>query len=220
MKKVLLIVTLLFKNYSLLRIFQIIETKKLLLKGESLEFGASVNYKKNFSYFVSGNSKFYYSNIDNKKNTGFIKIDLRKNFKVKSNLYENILIYNVVEHLDNHSNTFSEINRILKKNGNLFGSTPFLYQVHGAPKDYFRFTKDFFLEKLKKSGFKKIRIKCMGFGPFVASFSLIQTYTKYLPLLNHIILLLCYFLDYILQLFIKTKLKEIYPIGIFFIGKK
>ena len=115
MKKVLLIVTLLFKNYSLLRIFQIIETKKLLLKGESLEFGASVNYKKNFSYFVGGNSKFYYSNIDNKKNTGFIKIDLRKNFKVKSNLYENILIYNVVEHLDNHSNTFSEINRILKK---------------------------------------------------------------------------------------------------------
>ena len=220
MKKILLIVTLLFKNYSLLRILQIIETKKLFLKGDSLEFGASVNYKKNFSYFVGGDSKFYYSNIDNKKNISFIKIDLRKNFKVKSNLYKNILIYNVVEHLDNYSNTFSEINRILKKNGNLFGSTPFLYQVHGAPKDYFRFTKDFFLEKLKKTGFKKIKIKCMGFGPFVACFSIIQTYTKYLPLLNHVILLLCYSLDLILQLFIKTKLNEIYPIGIFFVGKK
>ena len=220
MKKILLIATLLFKNYSLLRILQIIETKKLFLKGDSLEFGASVNYKKNFSYFVGGDSKFYYSNIDNKKNISFIKIDLRKNFKVKSNLYENILIYNVVEHLDNYSNTFSEINRILKKNGNLFGSTPFLYQVHGAPKDYFRFTKDFFLEKLKKTGFKKIKIKCMGFGPFVACFSIIQTYTKYLPLLNHVILLLCYSLDLILQLFIKTKLNEIYPIGIFFVGKK
>jgi SAM-dependent methyltransferase len=220
MKKILLIITLLLKNYSLLRILQIIETKKLFLKGKSLEFGASINYKKNFSYFVRGESKFHYSNINNNKDINIIKIDLTKKFTIKSNIYNNILIYNVVEHLDNHLTTFEEISRILNKNGYLFGSTPFLYQVHGAPKDYFRFTKDFFIEHLKKKGFRGIKVSCLGFGPFVACFSIIQSYTKYLFLLNHIILLICYFLDFILQLFIKTKLNEIYPIGIFFKAKK
>ena len=73
---------------------------------------------------------------------------------------------------------------------------------------------------LKKNGFNKIKIKCLGFGPFVACFSIIHSYTKYLPLINHVILLICYLLDLILQLFIRTKLNEIYPIGIFFVAKK
>ena len=220
MKKIFIITILLLKNYSLLRILQIIETKKLFLKGKSLEFGASKDNKKNFSNFSNGKKNFHYSNIDNSKNKKIIKMDLRKKLKIKSNSYNNILIYNVLEHIDNHTITFDEIKRILSKDGNLFGSTPFLYQVHGAPKDYFRFTKDFFDEKLKKNGYKKITIKCLGFGPFVACFSIIQPYTKYIPMLNHIILSMCYLIDFILQLFIKTKLEEIYPIGIFFTAKK
>ena len=220
MKKIFIITILLLKNYSLLRVFQIIETKKLFLKGKSLEFGASSNFKKNFSYFSNGEKKFNYSNIDNNNNKNIIKIDLRKKLKIKSNKYNNILIYNVLEHVDNHSTTFSELKRILNKNGNLYGSTPFLYQVHGAPKDYFRFTKDFFLEKLQKNGFTNIKIKCLGFGPFVACFSILQSYVKFLPLINHLALLICYLLDSILQLFIRTKLNEIYPIGIFFIAKR
>ena len=220
MKKIFIIAILLLKNYSLLRIFQIIETKKLFLKGKSLEFGASENYKKNFSYFLKSKSKFQYSNIDNKKHKKIIPMDLRKRLKVKSKTYDNILIYNVLEHVEDHSMTFNELKRILTKNGNLFGSTPFLYQVHGAPKDYFRFTAGFFSEKLKKGGFDEIKIKCLGYGPFVACFSIIQSYTKYLPLLNHIILLACCLLDFILQLFVKTKLNEIYPIGIFFSASK
>ena len=220
MNKIFIITILLLKNYSLLRIFQIIETKELFLKGKSLEFGASNNNKKNFSFFSKGENNFHYSNIDNKKNKKIIKMDLRKKLNIQSNKYNNVLIYNVLEHIDNHSNTFKEIKRIINRNGNLFGSTPFLYQVHGAPKDYFRFTKDFFIEKLKITGFKKIKIKCLGFGPFVACFSIIHSYTKYLPLINHLILLMCYLLDFILQLFIRTKLNEIYPIGIFFSAKK
>ncbi len=220
MKNFFIITILLLKNYSLLRIFQIIETKKLFLKGKSLEFGASENYKKNFSYFTKNKNTFDYSNIDNKKNKKIIPLDLRKRLNIKSNTYKNILIYNVLEHVDDHSITLKEIRRILNKGGNLYGSTPFLYQVHAAPKDYFRFTKDYFLETLKKNDFREIQIKCLGHGPFVACFSIIQSYAKYLPLINHMILLICFFFDFILQLFIKTKLKEIYPIGIFFAAKK
>ena len=115
----------------------------------------------------------------------------------------------MLEHIDNHSITFNELKRILNKNGSLFGSTPFLYQVHGAPKDYYRFTEDFFKEKFENTGFKKIKIEYLGFGPFVACFSILQPYTKYLLLINHTILLVCYIFDFILQIFIKTKLSKI-----------
>ena len=63
MKNLFIIAILLLKNYSLLRILQIIETKKLNLKGKSLEFGASLNPKKNFSYFIKGINNFDYSNL-------------------------------------------------------------------------------------------------------------------------------------------------------------
>ena len=56
---------------------------------------------------------------------------------------------NVLEHLPNLNNVFKEINKILKIRGNLIGS-PFIYQIHGAPFDYQRFTKDFFMKPFQK----------------------------------------------------------------------
>jgi SAM-dependent methyltransferase len=220
MKKLLKTISLLFKNYSPLRIYQIIECNNFFLNGQSLEFGASNDLKKNFASFTKGKSKFDYSNLNNLKNKKIIPLNLTKKLNVKSNKYNNVLIFNVLEHINDHSIVFKEIKRILRKNGNLLASTPFLYQVHGAPRDYFRFTSEFFSEKLKENGFKKIKIKCLGYGPFVACFSIIHSYIKYLPLITHIILFICYLIDFILQLFVKTKLNEIYPIGIFIVAKK
>ena len=67
---------------------------------------------------------------------------------------------NVLEHLPDLSIVFEEINRILKKKGNLIGSTPFIYQVHGAPFDYHRFTKDFFYPD--KTNFSRNEIKFLS----------------------------------------------------------
>ena len=73
---------------------------------------------------------------------------------------------------------------------------------------------------LKKYKFKKVKVKSLGFGPFIASYSLLYPYLKYLPLLSQICLLLAYILDSLIQLFVKTDLKEIFPLGYFFIAKK
>jgi SAM-dependent methyltransferase len=115
---------------------------------------------------------------------------------------------------------FSEIYRILKTGGNFIGSVPFIYQIHGAPKDYYRFSKQFFELNLKKYRFKKIKVKSLGFGPFIASYSLLHSYLKYLPFLSQICLLLAFILDSFIQIFVKTNLEEIFPIGYFFIAKK
>ena len=49
MQNLIKIFIYLFKKYSPLRIFQIIEANKVFIKGKSLEFGAYKNQKKNFS---------------------------------------------------------------------------------------------------------------------------------------------------------------------------
>jgi len=211
---------LIFIRESLLRTFQKIKCSNLVLHGLSLEFGAIDRKNKTFSNLIRGQSKFEYSNIKPNKKLNIFYSDLTKKLKIKSNKYNNILLFNVLEHLPEYKIALSQINRILKKKGKIIGSTPFIYQIHGAPKDYFRFTKEFFEFELKKQKFNNIKVQYLGNGPFTACYSLIYPYIRFLPIFSHLVLLICFMLDNILQIFIKTNLKEIFPIGIFFNAQK
>ena len=211
---------LLITKNTLLRDLQINECTKIKVNGLSLEFGAIDRKNKTFSNFIRGQSKFEYSNIKPNKKLNIFYSDLTKKLKIKSNKYNNILLFNVLEHLPEYRIALSQINRILKKKGKIIGSTPFIYQIHGAPKDYFRFTKDFFEFELKKQKFNNIKVQYLGNGPFTACYSLIYPYLRFLPIFSHLVLLICFMLDNILQIFIKTDLKEIFPIGIFFKAQK
>ena len=209
-----------FKGYSLLRTYQLWECRNIKLKGSSIEFGAYKNNKKNFYNYFNGNSKFTFSNIYNNNNKNYVKLDLTKKLKLKNNKFDNIIIFNVLEHIPNINFTLKEINRILKKRGNIIGSTPFIYQIHGAPNDYFRFTKDFYNKNFSKKNNKSINVIALGYGPFVASYTLISPYLKFIPIVRETLLILSYLLDTFIQIFVKTKLNEIYPIGYFFKIKK
>ncbi len=211
---------LLITKNTLLRDLQINECTKIKVNGLSLEFGATDKKNKTFSNFIIGHSKFEYSNIKPNKKLNIFYSDLTKKLKIKSNKYNNILLFNVLEHLPEYRIALSQINRILKKKGKIIGSTPFIYQIHGAPKDYFRFTKEFFEFELKKQKFNNIKVQYLGNGPFTACYSLIYPYIRFLPIFSHLVLLICFMLDNILQIFIKTDLKEIFPIGIFFNAQK
>ena len=211
---------LIFKKNTLLRVLQIYECFNIDLYGTSIEFGTIDNKDKTFSNFVKGESKFHYSNkISNQKLKVFCS-DLTKKLSIPSKKYNNVLFFNILEHLPEYKLVFSEIYRIVKKGGFFIGSVPFIYQIHAAPNDYFRFSKQFLKLNLKKYKFKQVKVKALGFGPFIASYSLLYPYFKYLPLLSQICLLLAYILDSLIQLFVKTDLKEIFPLGYFFIAKK
>jgi len=211
---------LILKKNTLLRALQIYECLNIHLHGISLEFGATIKRNKTFSNFVLGESKFYYSNKFNDKKSNIFYSDLTKKLKISTNKYNNVLFFNVLEHLSEYNLAFPEIYRIIKKKGNFIGSVPFIYQIHGAPKDYFRFSKQFIKTNLKKYRFKQVTVKSLGFGPFVAGYSLLHSYIKFIPIFSQLCLLLAYILDSVIQVFVKTDLKEIYPLGYFFIAKK
>ena len=102
--------------------------------------------------------------------------------------YDYIIIFNVLEHLLDPNLALRNLSKICKKNGKIIGSTPFLFRVHGAPKDYSRFTKDHLIELLKSSNFKDIEIIVLqGTGPFLACISLYKKLSKdiYLFFINY-----------------------------------
>ena len=207
-------IKLLFSNNSILRILQKNEFRKYKLSGKCLEFGANHKIQRNFLYKDSEKYQIFYSNIDN-KNKLFIKINLIKKLTHKKK-YKNIIIFNVLEHLSEVNIAFKNLNSLLDSKGKILGSTPFLYRVHGAPNDYNRFTKSYLQKILKEKKFTNIKIKEIGLGPFLASFSLLRGFLKYLPIIYQIILTLVIIMDKILFYTMKTDPKKIYPIGYVF----
>lgn len=59
-------------------------------------------------------------------------------FKNKSVDY--VLLLDVLEHLSDTDQVMVEIRRILKDNGSVIIQTPFLYPIHDAPRDFYRWT--------------------------------------------------------------------------------
>ena len=205
---------LIFSNKSILRIFQLEIFKKFKINGDIIEFGASDEIEKNFCNSKLKNCKISYSNI-NSSNKEFVNIDLQKKISIELR-YDYIIIFNVLEHLLDPNLALRNLSKICKKNGKIIGSTPFLFRVHGAPKDYSRFTKDHLIELLKSSNFKDIEIIELGTGPFLACISLLRSYLKYIPIFYQLLVLFALVFDKLIKLFIKTDPKKIYPIGYVF----
>ena len=131
-----------------------------------------------------------------------------------------MIIFNVLEHLSNYKRGLKNLFFLLKKNGEIIGSTPFLYQIHGAPKDYTRFTKQHLEQILRENNFKNIFIEELGTGPFLACISLLRGYIKYIPFIYQALIMIAVLFDKILSLFIKTNPKVLFPIGYIFFAKK
>jgi len=205
---------LIFSNKSILRIFQQEIFKKFKIEGEIIEFGASDETHKNFCYNNLKNCKITYSNI-NSSNKEFLNIDLQKENSVNTK-YDFVVIFNVLEHLLKPNLAFKNLSKFLKKNGKIIGSTPFIFRVHGAPKDYSRYTKDHLIELLKSNNFENIQIFELGTGPFLACISLLRSYLKYLPIFYQLLVFLSLIIDKLIKLIIKTDPKKIYPIGYVF----
>ena len=63
-----------------------------------------------------------------------------QNIPVVSQRYDVIICTQVLEHVTNPQKVFNELSRILKPGGTLHLTTNFIFPIHGAPYDFFRFT--------------------------------------------------------------------------------
>lgn len=207
------------KGLSPCKIYQTLEFKKLTIQDTIIEFGTN-NYEESFIKLIRKKTqKIFFSNLKKFKNKNYIKINLEKKNNLKKK-FDNIVIFNVLEHIYNEKNALSELNKILKKNGKIYISTPFLYRYHEAPEDYKRYTITYFEKALKETKFKSIKKKYLGEGPLMTSYSMIFDYINKIPLISYPILIICFLFDQVLSYFHKTDIKKLYPICILIIASK
>jgi SAM-dependent methyltransferase len=221
-KDYLYIMKLTLLKTSLNRIFQQIFSKNITLDGKIIEFGANKNSSKSFINFlkISNKENVFFADKQDVQNGDTTIEDLETRLSFKDNSYNNVVIFNVLEHVYNVDNAIKEIYRSLEVEGKIVGSTPFIHRIHYAPEDYNRYSEQFLSKILFKNNFKNISVEAFGYGPFTAAYAMIFDYTKLIPLLNNLILTICILIDKFIGLFTKTDLKKIYPISICFSAKK
>ncbi len=219
MKLLLNLIKYTAKGFSVCKTFQILELKKQNLQDDVVEFG-TINYQESLiKYHSKKPKKIFFSNLLNLKEKNYYCIDLEKKNKIKKR-FKNILAFNILEHIHNDSFALDELKKLLKKKGKLYISTPFLYRYHQAPKDYKRYTLEYFEKILKNKKFKIKRKISFGTGPFLASYSLLFDYLKKIPFISYPIITICFLLDCFLMLFHKKNRNIFYPICILIIAEK
>lgn len=95
-----------------------------------------------------------------------IQADLTKALPFPDESYDIIILSNTLEHIPNTQSLLDECYRILKPQGLILGTIPFLVSVHQAPYDFNRYTR-YQLENFLKA-FKAVSVWPLG--------SLIDTY--------------------------------------------
>jgi SAM-dependent methyltransferase len=79
-----------------------------------------------------------------------------------------VLLIDVLEHVKDTERLFGEIHNILKDNGEVILSFPFLYPLHDEPRDFVRFTAYGFQELVLRKGFAVISCQAIG-SPIVTT---------------------------------------------------
>ena len=77
----------------------------------------------------------------------------------ENNYFDSILASEVFEHLFNLEEIIKELFRVIKKDGHLLITIPFVYDEHETPYDFARYTSFGIKHLLEKNGFKVIKIE-------------------------------------------------------------
>jgi SAM-dependent methyltransferase len=75
---------------------------------------------------------------------------------------DTVVSFQVMEHLPEPARFLRECHRLLRPGGRVHLTVPFMWHVHEAPHDYFRYTRHGLEHLLTKAGFTDIRIEAYG----------------------------------------------------------
>jgi SAM-dependent methyltransferase len=88
-----------------------------------------------------------------------IVANLNDKLPIEDGAANNVVSFQVLEHLSEPQSMLNEAFRILKPEGRIFISVPFQWWVHEAPYDFFRYTRFGLIHILNKAGFVDVEVE-------------------------------------------------------------
>lgn len=169
-------------------LLQGIEKYSMRLNGRMMDFGCGSKPYKNLFKNVSE-----YIGIDF-ENTGHPheneQIDVfydGKNIPFSDNHFDSVLASEVFEHIFNLDQVLAEINRVLKPEGNILITVPFVWNEHEVPFDYARYTVFALKDMLEKKGFDIVEMhKCTDYIKTIAQMRALYITTAINPILKKV----------------------------------
>lgn len=212
MKEFLFLLKNIAEGKSVIRSTLNFRLKKEFLSGKILDLGSGGSDR--YSSLIPRTKNSVYELFDAKKGN---VIDFEKDkLPYREDVYDTVMLLNVLEHLFNSSTILKEIVRIKKSDGVLIGYVPFLMWYHKDPHDYFRYTHEALQILLEQAGFRDIVIEKIYKGPYIAAFQMIH------PTLPRIIRPLFFIPAYICDMVfrrIRSEGAQRYVIGYYFKAK-
>lgn len=157
-----------YKNVSITRALELDFLRFKDFKGSILDFGGGK--KSNYLNYLSISISDYESiNIDPSIEPTYVVsqkevIDINKK-------YDHVISINTIEHVISPESVLSNINRLVKKDGQIMIITPFIYSIHAHPDDYIRPTPSWYYEKLKDQ-FYDIKCTSISWGALTSAASI------------------------------------------------
>lgn len=127
-------------------------------------------------------------------------LDVTDMKNVKSESIDVVSAMELFEHVNYPERGVAECYRVLKRNGALIASTPFLYGIHADPYDFQRWTGEKWKLVLNDTGFTSIEVTAMGTGMSVTLDMLKSTLRYSNPVIKYLSFFLYPLLDLIEKL--------------------
>lgn len=207
------------KYLSIMRELQYEELSKVTLSGKVLDLGGSK--KSGYQHLVKGDHEFVTVNIDEKYGYD-LNFNIENKFPLEDESFENVLSMNLIEHIFDTHNIFSETSRVLKTGGLFVSSVPYMHHIHGSPDDFVRYTDSAYRKFAEKYGFEVIYLEPLGYGLFslILQTILIKDWIRIPILKNTLKFIFVTFDKILLSLNPYRKLRDVIPLGYFWIMKK
>ena len=163
-------------NKTPIRIFHNYFLKNIEISEKTIDIGSG-QHSSYLNFLKKKNVNLFFSDKFHKKEENFIEVDLENDLKINDHTYDTVIMFNVLEHIENYENLISEVFRILKPGGKLEIFVPFMHRYHEDPKDVFRPTHSYLNKCLEKNKFK-VNTCLIGIGPFAVISEILLKYFK------------------------------------------
>jgi len=102
------------------------------------------------SIFGSNCTPDKYVGIDYIEGNGVDLVEDVTNLPFEDNSISTVIALNLLEHVQKFWLAIDEVKRILSEDGIVIFATPFSYEIHGCPEDYFRYTPSFYNKEFEQ----------------------------------------------------------------------